>query len=86
MERKERSSGSGVKPMELCRKCGGLFGILILLSGLGFLLQDWGWWAFWGLNWWTVAFLLCGIAAVSLRWCKECQACSVCDHTAKKKR
>jgi hypothetical protein len=50
-----------------------MFGLLLLLAGVLFLLQDLGKWTFWGLNWYTVAFLMFGIKKLSCSCCKDCK-------------
>ena len=45
------------------------FGWVALIAGVLYLLQDLGWINWWGLNWWTVAFVLIGLGAF----------CSCCD-------
>ncbi|MBW3012595.1 hypothetical protein KY325_04015 [Candidatus Woesearchaeota archaeon] len=51
-----------------CMKCGcgksmvALCGIIVLILGIIFLLVDLGKWDFWGIHWWTVAFILVGLA------------------------
>lgn len=37
------------------------WGLLVLIVGILYLGQDLGWWSFWELKWWTVAFLIVGI-------------------------
>ncbi|MBD3259202.1 hypothetical protein GF371_01065 [Candidatus Woesearchaeota archaeon] len=44
-----------------------LWGIIILVIGILFLLVDLGKWDFWGLQWWTLAFIILGL-------CKLCWA------------
>ncbi len=39
------------------------FSWIVLIIGILFLFRDLGWWDFWNLQWWTVAFLLVGFAA-----------------------
>lgn len=58
-----------------CRKCSIISGVLLLLIGVGYLLADLGYWTFWGLSWWTVAFLLAGIAYLAMSCCRGCQGC-----------
>ena len=54
-----------------CPSCGcaggmmALCGIVVLIIGIIFLLVDLGQWDFWGIKWWTVAFILLGL-------CKLC--------------
>lgn len=52
-----------------CKKIGGT---LIFAAGVLFLLQDFKVWDFWGLNWWTVAFLIIGVVKMVKCCCKEC--------------
>jgi len=40
----------------ICKGCS----LVALIVGVLFLLQDLGIWDFWGINWWTVGFLLVG--------------------------
>ncbi|MCK4669585.1 MAG: hypothetical protein KAT43_00155 [Nanoarchaeota archaeon] len=40
---------------------GQLCGVILLIIGIIFLLVDLGKWNFWGIQWWTVLFLLWGI-------------------------
>ncbi|MFH1506179.1 MAG: DUF5668 domain-containing protein [archaeon] len=39
-----------------------VWGIIVLIIGILFLMQDMGTWNFWGLNWWTIVFIICGIS------------------------
>jgi hypothetical protein len=41
----------------VCKGCA----FLALISGILFLLQDLGVWAFWNISWYTVGFLIMGI-------------------------
>lgn len=52
-----------------CKKayCGA--GILVL--GILLLLKDLGVWGFWGINPWTLAFLLVGCCMICKGMCKE---------------
>ena len=36
--------------------------VITLIVGILYLGQDLGWWAFWTLNWWTVAFLMVAVS------------------------
>ncbi|NQV09064.1 hypothetical protein HQ529_04390 [Candidatus Woesearchaeota archaeon] len=51
-----------------------MFGLLALVFGVLFLLQDLGVWAFWGVNWWTVLFLLAGVGTFGTTGCPTCKA------------
>ena len=59
--------------MNGCAKCNKVCGLLMLLAGILFLLRDLAIWDFWGVQWWTVLFLLFGIGGVAGSSCKECQ-------------
>ena len=67
----------------MCSKCTKVSGGLLLLAGLLFLLQDLGVWAFWDLNWWTVALLLMGTIKLASNSCADCH--KECDSGKKKK-
>jgi hypothetical protein len=56
-----------------CGKCGKAIGVVVLLFGIAFLLQDLGVFALWGLNWWTIGFLLAGIFTFCCSCCKGCE-------------
>ena len=60
--------------MHMCKKCGKLFSLLVLVLGVLFLLQDLGQWNFWGVSWYTALFLLLGISHLGTGYCKDCQA------------
>ena len=45
----------------------------MLLAGICFLLQNLGYWNFWGLSWWTVLFILWGVGGIGHSSCKDCQ-------------
>ena len=44
------------------------FGWVILIVGILFLFENFGWWTFWGVQWWSVLFILIGLGAM----CKCC--------------
>jgi len=58
--------------MHMCGKCGKLFAFLIVLAGVLFLLQDLAVWSFWNLSWYTVVFILFGLAHFCMGYCPEC--------------
>ena len=39
-----------------------VWGVIVLIIGLLFLMQDLGTWNFWGLQWYTVLFILAGVS------------------------
>lgn len=59
-----------------CKKCNTITSVLILLAGIGFLLADLnvGGWKFFGLNWWSVIFVIMGLTCLAMGSCKDCQA------------
>lgn len=63
--------------MGMCLKCKKISGGLLLLSGIGFLLQDLAIWNFFGLNWFTVAFIVFGVVKLASAHCKDCKNCTV---------
>ena len=58
----------------MCGKCSKLSAVLMLVIGVVFLLVDRHVWTFWGLQWWTVLFLLMGLGGLGSGTCKDCQA------------
>ena len=60
--------------MHMCGKCSKIFGSLVLIAGILFLLQDIGTWAFFNLNWYTVIFLIIGVSYWGSGNCKNCMA------------
>ena len=63
--------------MCMCSKCTKSCGALLLLFGVLFLLVDLGYWNFFGLQWWTVLFLLAGIGGLASSKCPDCQAARI---------
>lgn len=57
----------------MCKKCGKMFGAIILLIGIAFLLVDFGVWTFWNLKWWTLVFLFMGLKVFCVCNCPECE-------------
>jgi hypothetical protein len=60
--------------MEMCDKCKKMGGIVLLVLGLLFLLQDLGVWGFWDISWYTALFILVGAAKLCSGACPECRA------------
>jgi len=56
----------------MCKKCCKISGILILVAGVLFLLQDRAIWDFWGLSWYTVLFIIIGVTCFATTKCPEC--------------
>lgn len=46
-------------------------GIGLVVAGFLFLLKDLGKWDFWGIQWWTVLFLIIGAKMICRCCCKE---------------
>lgn len=67
----------------MCCKCKMWMGVVVFVVGIIFLLADLGVWKFWGINWWSVAFLLFGIKMFTKGCCK-C-TCAVEESKPKKK-
>lgn len=58
----------------MCGKCKVISGALFLVAGALYLLSDLGKIGFWKVSWYTVAFLIIGIAGVASIKCQDCQA------------
>lgn len=58
-----------------CSGCGRMGGIALIVFGIIYLLVDLGVWNFWGISWWTMAFLLIGIGSIGCASCADCQCC-----------
>jgi hypothetical protein len=62
--------------MCMCKKCMALGGIVWLIVGVLFLLQDLGVWSrwniSWSISWYTVVFVLGGITLLGMKGCPEC--------------
>ena len=56
-----------------CKKCQGICAVSMLVAGFLFLLKDLGYWTFWGIEWYTVLFLLLGVGALGMKSCPDCQ-------------
>lgn len=70
--------------MHGCKSCTKKGGYVFLVLGLLFLLVDVGVWNFFGIQWWTVIFLMFGLQAFNN--CPDCAACRWPDAKGKKKR
>ena len=57
-----------------CKKCSMITGVLFLVAGVLYLLTDLGYVDWWKLQWWTVAFLLCGVSGIAMTKCPDCMA------------
>lgn len=56
-----------------CDKCMKMGGLLFLILGILFLLQDLAIWNFWNINWYTALFLLAGVMGFAAASCPTCQ-------------
>ena len=57
-----------------CAKCTKIVAALFLIVGILQLGQDYAWWDFWKLSWFTTVFLIIGIAKLGHSSCRDCQA------------
>ena len=58
--------------MDGCDKCCGVSGALLLIFGVLFLLRDLNVWDFWGIQWYTVLFILLGFLKMGMCGCSDC--------------
>jgi len=58
--------------MNGCKKCMKLGAGLFLVFGVLFLLQDLNVWDFWGIQWYTVLFILLGFLKMGMCGCSDC--------------
>ena len=58
---KKEEAAAVVCPICATGMCKGL-ALIALIAGILFLLQDLGIWAFWNISWYTVGFILAGLA------------------------
>lgn len=58
----------------MCKKCMSICGILFAALGVGFLLQDLGYWNFWNISWYTAVILLAGVGHFASSKCPDCDA------------
>ena len=66
-----------------CSKCNRMSGLLLIIFGLVFLLVDLHVWTFWGINWWSVLFILVGVVSCAMSMCADC--CAMTGTPAKKR-
>jgi hypothetical protein len=60
----------------MCSKCNKINAALFLLFGLIFLLGDLAVWDFWGIQWYTVLFVM----LAGMFWAKSsCPSCQTCN-------
>lgn len=59
--------------MCMCRTCGSISGMMLLVLGFLYLLVDLGVWDFWGVSWWTAILLILGLSLVASGKCHECR-------------
>ena len=58
----------------LCDKCCKMCGVVVLVLGVLFLLQDLAVWNFWNISWYTAAFILVGLGGFCKTSCPSCKA------------
>jgi len=56
----------------MCCKCSKWLGAVVFIVGILFLLGDFGIWPFWGISWWTAAFILAGVGMFGMGSCHAC--------------
>jgi uncharacterized membrane protein len=56
----------------MCEKCSKLSGGLFIVFGVVLLLQNVGVWSFWGIQWYTILFLLAGLMMLGKTKCPMC--------------
>ncbi len=71
--------------MCMCKKCGSCMGWLVLVAGVLLLLKNLNVWTFWGIDGWTLAFIIAGFAMIGSGCCKKCCSGS-CDVNAAPKK
>jgi len=54
----------------MCEKCHKLGAGLVLVVGICFLMQDLNIWNFWGISWYTIAFIMAGLMCMGSTCCK----------------
>jgi hypothetical protein len=59
--------------MYTCDKCMKMGGLLFLILGILFLLQDLAIWDFWNISWYTALFLLAAVMGFATASCPACQ-------------
>lgn len=59
--------------MKMCAKCMKMCGAITLAVGIGFLLRDFGMWNFWGISWYSAAFILLALGKCGAASCKMCK-------------
>jgi len=57
-----------------CKKCKTINGVVLLVLGILFILVDFGVWAFWGIQWWSILLIWFGLAGVCMSKCPDCAA------------
>jgi len=58
----------------MCQKCHQISGWLFLIFGVLFLLRDLNLWDVFGIQAWTVLFLIVGMAFVAMSKCRDCMS------------
>jgi len=58
----------------MCKKCMMLTGVVVLVLGVLFLLQDLKVWSFWNISWYTALLIVGGLIHVGASKCPDCEA------------
>jgi hypothetical protein len=71
--------------MCMCNKCGSCMGWTVLVAGILFLLKDLNVWNFFGIQPWTIVFILIAMIMIGKSCCKNC--CNgACDMNSSAKK
>ena len=57
-----------------CAKCTKVMAVILLIVGILYLGQDYAWWDFWKVSWFTAVVLILGIGKLANSKCPDCQA------------
>lgn len=58
--------------MSMCDKCSKIFGGLLVLAAIVYILVDLGIWGFFGISWYTTLFAIVGVTSWATGTCKAC--------------
>lgn len=56
----------------MCGKCSTMSGVVVLLVGVAFLISNLTTWNFWGIQWYSAAFILIGVGMLGSSCCGQC--------------
>ncbi len=60
--------------MGRCPRCTKITGALLLVAGILLVVQDLGYWNLFGIQWYTLGFLIFGVGKIASTTCKDCRA------------